>query len=97
MSKLSLNARLQFFETDGYNSRLYAYENDVLYSFSIPPFSGKGYRSYLNVNYDITRRLTTWFRIAYSKYPGQTSIGSGNDEIAGDQRTDYRVQVQFTF
>ena len=97
MSKLSLNARLQFFETDGYNSRLYAYENDVLYSFSIPPFSGKGYRSYLNINYDITRRLTTWFRIAYSKYPGQTSIGSGNDEIAGDQRTDYRVQVQFTF
>ncbi len=32
------NIRLQYFETDSYNSRVYAYENDVLYSFSIPVF-----------------------------------------------------------
>ena len=28
-----------YFETDDYNSRIYAYENDVLYYFSIPVFS----------------------------------------------------------
>ena len=97
LSKLSLNARLQYFETDGYNSRLYAYENDVLYSFSIPQFSGKGYRTYFNLNYDITRRITTWFRIARTTYPGATTVGSSNDEINGDHRTDYRLQVQFSF
>ncbi|MEO6453726.1 MAG: hypothetical protein ABIN97_06645, partial [Ginsengibacter sp.] len=43
----SANIRLQYFETDGYNSRLYAYENDVLYSFSIPVFYDKGYRYYI--------------------------------------------------
>ncbi|HSR40417.1 MAG TPA: helix-hairpin-helix domain-containing protein, partial [Phnomibacter sp.] len=43
MSKpLVFNMRLQYFETDGYNSRIYAFENDVLYSFSIPVFYDKG-------------------------------------------------------
>jgi hypothetical protein len=38
--------RLQYFETDSYNSRIYAYENDVLYSYSIPAFYDKGFRYY---------------------------------------------------
>jgi hypothetical protein len=97
MSKLSFNTRLQYFETDGYNSRLYAYENDVLYSFSIPPFSGQGYRGYINLNYDITRKLTTWLRLAHTLMPKETSLGSGNDEIPGKRRTDYRLQIQYTF
>ncbi|MBI3883654.1 MAG: helix-hairpin-helix domain-containing protein, partial [Sphingobacteriales bacterium] len=43
MKKYAGSIRLQYFETDGYNSRLYAYENDVLYSFSIPVFYDKGF------------------------------------------------------
>ncbi len=50
------NIRLQYFETDGYNSRLYAYENDVLYGYSIPVFYDKGYRYYVNINYDINKK-----------------------------------------
>jgi hypothetical protein len=44
LKPFSASLRLQYFETDGYNSRLYAFENDVLYSFSIPVFYDKGYR-----------------------------------------------------
>ncbi len=95
MSPLSLNMRLQYFETDGYNSRIYAYESDVLYSYSIPQFSGKGYRSYLNINYDFNRSISAWFRIARTTYPGATSVGSGYDRIDGNHRTDFRVQVLF--
>ncbi len=97
MKPLQLNMRLQYFETDDYNSRIYAYESDVLYSYSIPPFYGKGYRTYLNVNYDFTRHLTAWFRLARTLYPGATSVGSGYDEIPGDHKTDYRVQVIYNF
>lgn len=97
MKPLGLNLRLQYFETDGYNSRLYAYENDVLYSYSIPPFSGKGTRWYTNINYDFTRNITCWFRIARTLYPGETSVGSGLDEISANHKTDYRVQVRFLF
>ncbi|MDQ6761126.1 MAG: helix-hairpin-helix domain-containing protein, partial [Bacteroidota bacterium] len=44
LKRYSGNVRLQYFETDGYDSRLYAYENDLLYSYSIPVFYDKGYR-----------------------------------------------------
>lgn len=95
MKPYAFNMRLQYFETDAYNSRIYAFENDVLYSYTIPPFSGKGFRAYLNINYDVSKRISTWFRIARTKYTDVKSIGSGYDEIAGDHKTDYRVQVMF--
>ncbi len=97
LKRLSLNLRLQFFETDGFNSRIFAYENDVLYSFSIPPLSGKGFRWYTNINYDITRNISLWFRLARSYFPDQTSVGSGLDEIPFNHRTDYRAQIRFMF
>jgi hypothetical protein len=97
MKPLALNARLQYFETDGYNSRLYAYENDVLYSFSIPPFANHGYRTYVNANYDFSKKLTAWFRIARTFYTNQSTVGSGNDQINGPSRTDYRLQFLFRF
>jgi hypothetical protein len=97
MSPITFNTRLQYFETDGYNSRIYAYESDVLYSYSIPPFSGKGYRGYFNVNFDIGRHLTTWFRLARTVYPDQETIGSGNDEIEANHKTDFKVQLMYSF
>lgn len=86
--------RLQYFETDGYNSRLYAYENDVLYSYSIPAFFDKGFRYYLNLNYDLTRKLTLWVRWAQTIFRDKKSIGSGLDEIEGNSRSELRLQAR---
>ncbi len=93
----SLNMRVQYFETEGYNSRLYAYENDVLYSFSIPVFYDKGYRYYLNINYDINKKLSLWARVAQYLYPERTIIGSGLDEIQGNHRTEVKLQALYKF
>jgi Helix-hairpin-helix motif len=87
--------RLQYFETDSYNSRLYAYENDVLYSFSIPVFYDKGLRYYLNANYDINRRLTLWVKWAQTIYKNKTLIGSGLDEIKGNTKSEIKLQVMY--
>jgi len=97
LKKYSGNIRLQYFQTDSYNSRLYAYENDVLYSFSIPVFYDKGYRYYLNLNYDLTRKWSIWCRIAQTLYPGKTVIGSGLDEINGNKKTEVKLQSIFSF
>ncbi|HVT86559.1 MAG TPA: helix-hairpin-helix domain-containing protein [Chitinophagaceae bacterium] len=91
------NLRLQYFETDGYNSRLYAFEDDVLYSFSIPLFYGKGYRYYINLNYDINKKISIWMRWAQTFYPGVTSIGSGLDQIVGDKRSEIRAETRLLF
>ena len=97
MSRLTGSIRLQYFETDGFNSRVYAYENDVLYSYSIPPFFYKGYRAYLNVNYDLTRKITVWLRFARTHFANRESSGSGNDLIAGSNRTDVKLQLRVIF
>jgi len=97
MKKYSGSVRLQYFETDGYDSRLYAFENDVLYSYSIPVFYDKGFRYYFNLNYDVTRKLTVWLRWAQTIYRNKTKIGSGLDEIMGNKRTEVKVQAMYQF
>lgn len=97
LKKYSANLRLQYFETDGYDSRMYAYENDVLYSYSIPVFYDKGCRYYVNFNYDINNKITIWLRWAKTVYKYKTTIGSGLDEIRGNKKSELKIQVQYLF
>jgi hypothetical protein len=48
-SLLTGNFRIQSFESDSYDSRIYAYENDVMFATSIPPFFNTGTRYYVNI------------------------------------------------
>jgi len=89
--------RLQYFETDDYNSRIYAYENDVLYSYSIPAFFDKGFRYYLSLNYDWGKKFTFWLRWAQTIYKNRDTVGSGLDEIPGNRRSDVKFQVRVLF
>ena len=91
------NLRLQYFETDDYNSRIYAYENDVLYFFSIPLFYEKGYRYYLNLNYDLSKKISFWLKWSQTFYPERKSIGSGLDEINGNRRSEIKIQGLIMF
>ena len=91
------NLRFQYFDSDGYNSRLYAYENDVLFSYAIPIFYNKGLRYYINYNYNINKCFFIWLKIARTLYSGQTVIGSGLDEILGNKKTDLKLQVLYKF
>ncbi|HET6567279.1 MAG TPA: helix-hairpin-helix domain-containing protein [Rhodothermales bacterium] len=49
---LRLDARLTYFDTDGYAARVYALENGLLYTFSAPAFFGRGERVYLLARLD---------------------------------------------
>lgn len=95
--KLAGNLRMAYFETDSYNSRIYAYESDVLYSYSIPAFFNKGNRIYLNINYDLTIRSSIWLRFAHTIYNGMEKIGSGLDEIEGNRRSEIKIQFRYAF
>ncbi len=91
------NLRLQYFETNSYNSRLYAYEDDVLYAYSVPVFYDKGIRYYINANYDITKKLTFWVRWAQTIYTSKTVISSGLDEIKGNKKSEVKLQMVYSF
>jgi hypothetical protein len=89
--------RLQYFETEGYDSRLYAFENDLLYSYSIPVFYDKGYRYYFNFNYDVSKKLAIWMKWVQTIYCDKHLIGSGLDEIMGNKRTEAKFQAIYQF
>jgi hypothetical protein len=91
---LNLSARLAYFNTESYNSRIYAYENDLLYTFAVPAFFGKGFRAYLNFKYKINERIEIWFKLANTLQSGAESISSGYNEIAGNQKTEVKFQLR---
>ncbi|MGV3530634.1 MAG: ComEA family DNA-binding protein [Flavisolibacter sp.] len=95
--RFSANARLQYFETGGYDSRIYVFENDVLYSYSIPAFFDKGYRYYLNINYDFNNYLSGWVRFAQTIYPEKEVVGSGLDQISEGHKSEVKLQFLFRF
>ncbi|MCX7744236.1 MAG: helix-hairpin-helix domain-containing protein [Flavobacteriales bacterium] len=94
---LDVSARLAVFNTDDFDTRLYAYENDVLYSFSVPAYFYQGMRFYIQAKYEIIKGLSVWFRIAQSYFLNRQTIGSGLDEIDGNTRTEVKVQVRYRF
>lgn len=94
---LSFSVRYALFSTDGYNPRVYAYENDMLYSFSIPAYFNKGSRGYINLEYNLGRNIDIWVRYARFFYTNQTTSGSGLTETQGPVKSDFRVQMRVRF
>jgi hypothetical protein len=90
-------ARYALFRTDDWNARVYAYENDVLYAFSIPAYNGVGSRMYAMASWDVRRGLELQVRYARWLYSDRRLIGSGNQEIQGNQLSDLHVMFRWRF
>ena len=92
--RYSINGRIALFYTDGYNSRLYAYENDVLYSFSVPPMYGKGIRSYLNYQQKIGQKFTVWLKLGTTyNFP----VSDESETTASSIKSEIKLQVRYQF
>lgn len=61
---LSLRARLQFFDAKEWANRIYLYEHDVLYAFSIPATYGFGGRMYVCLRWQIIKQLALYLRVS---------------------------------
>lgn len=94
---LSFSTRLAYFDTETYNSRIYVYENDVLYAYSFPAYYYRGIKAYLTLRYNIYKNIDAWFRVANLFYSNRDHVGSGLEEIDGKHRTDIKVQIRFKF
>ncbi len=91
---VNVTARIAYFKTDSYYSRIYAYENDLLYTFSIPSFYGNGFRTYLNLSYKISKNIDCWFKIANTSWNDRDVISSGYNEISGNNKTELKFQLR---
>jgi hypothetical protein len=89
----SFSFRYAIFDAKDYNARIYAYENDVLYSFSVPALYGKGMRIYLLGKVKLFNALTLYARIGRTIYSDRDEIGSGLTLIEGNHKTDLKVEI----
>ncbi len=91
----SVHIRFAYFDTDRYDERLYAYEDDVYYAFTIGTYYYKGVRGYILVRYKF-KWLSLWLRLAHTHYIDRNSIGSGLNAIGKPHKTDLRIQLMIT-
>lgn len=96
-AKLSGNVRFAYFSTPSYNSRIYAYEDDVLYSFAFGMYNGKGLRTYLNMRYNIFKKLNVWCRYGLFIYRDVETVGTYLDEIKGNKKSEVKIQIRYQF
>ncbi|HLP32901.1 MAG TPA: hypothetical protein VK202_05475, partial [Bacteroidia bacterium] len=77
--------------------RLYAFENDLLYQFSVPALQDKGMRYFLLIRYKPIRSVDVWLKLGSTVYTNKNTVGSGLDEINGNARTDLKIQIRYSF
>ncbi|RPH27709.1 MAG: helix-hairpin-helix domain-containing protein [Bacteroidales bacterium] len=93
----SVSFRFAIFDTDSWNTRIYSYESDMLYTFSVPAYYSKGTRVYLMLKYSPTNRIDCWVRWSQTHYSALKEIGQGLDLIDGNRKSDARIMVRVRF
>ena len=96
-SPLSFTTRFALFDTDGFDSRIFAFENSILYEFSIPSYFDQGFRYYVNLRYDINYSCTAELRFSRTHNTNRDSFSSGNELIDGDTKSEIKAQVRYQF
>lgn len=71
---------------------VYAYENDVLYTFAVGGLSGKGIRTYLVGKIKPIDKLQISGKIGFTFYDDKNEIGTGLEIIKGNCRSDAKLQ-----
>ena len=90
---LALRLRAQFFDARNWDNRIYLYEHDVLYAFSIPASYGLGGRAYLCLKWQAHPHIALYCRLSETIYEKSWAT-SHNRSMT---RTDIHVLLRGTF
>ncbi|MEO8512072.1 MAG: helix-hairpin-helix domain-containing protein [Ignavibacteria bacterium] len=94
---IAIDGRFIIFQTDSYDSRVYEYENELNGVVSNQGLYGKGRRWYLMLKYKPYKFLELSAKYAETIIDGAKSTGSGNDEIMGDLKNRFSLQLDIKF
>jgi len=93
-AKAGLDVKLRFalFDTDTYDERLYAYENDISYTFTINSYYYRGCKSYFIIKWKC-RWVEIQGKISRLLFYNRNQIGSGLELIDAPHRTEIKLQL----
>jgi hypothetical protein len=86
--------RYALFQTDSYDTRIYSYESNAQNVFSIPAYYDKGSKFYVLIRTTFLRHFDLWIRYGKTVYINQNEIGSGNESILGNLKSDFTFQLR---
>lgn len=92
--KWSIDTRVTVFETESFATRLYQFENDLLYVLSNEVLYNQGQRMYVLVNYEPLSYLEIWAKFGITIFENEQQISSGLNQIDGNKRSDIGFQVR---
>jgi hypothetical protein len=93
--KLQLIFRFSVFRISDYDARIYAYENDVLYSYLVPAYSDNGSRYYLLLKRSFGKRLDLWVKYSSFTSEDRQELSSGLDLIKGGRKQELKIQLRW--
>jgi hypothetical protein len=96
-NKVKITFRQGFFNTQGYYSRIYAYEFNTPWAYSIPYLAGKGTRSALMFSYVMYSALTIYAKASLSYFNDAESTGSGDNQTNGPYQSEFNVLLNWRF
>ena len=97
LNPLDITCRLAMFDIDDFNARVFAVESDVLYQYSVPLYQNAGVRYYVLLHYNVSKHFDIWLRYAKTTYSNVNTIGTGLEQIQGNESSDMKVQVRWSF
>jgi hypothetical protein len=97
VNHLSLVILYALFGTDSYNERIYSYESDVQYSYSIPSYYGKGIRCMVMIDWAPCHWFDLSVRYGQTWYSDRNVIGTGLDQINGTTKSEVELQYKMKF
>jgi hypothetical protein len=94
---LTINFRYAVFDAP-YDARIYAYESDVLYAFSVPAYFYRGFRTYITAKYDFNKHFSMWLKLDQFNYFDRNILSEGSlNEIDGHTKTEAKIQIRYQF
>ncbi|MFN3385544.1 MAG: hypothetical protein ACK42Y_03040, partial [Candidatus Thermochlorobacter sp.] len=96
-ARLSLDARLAFFQTDSFDAAVYAFENDLPLTFTIYAHNGKGQRVFVNLRYQIFPQVELAARYANVFRADVVTLGSGNEQFPSNSPSTLSLGLRARF
>ncbi|MEY2941838.1 MAG: hypothetical protein RJA67_1524 [Bacteroidota bacterium] len=93
--KWNLQGRFAYINTPSYDTRNYAYEPGVPYSFLLPAYAGNAIKTTCVASYQMNREIAIAAKWARIQYQDRTEVGSGLDAIEGNTKTDITLQISY--
>ena len=88
---LSINFRYTMFDIPDWSVRIYSWEHDLLYGFSVPVFYKSGQNILFNFRYT-HRRIKLGFKTSISFYNKEYTAGNGYEKRTGDVFSTWKFQ-----